>query len=352
MKTNRMSFLLVLGATTGMANAGTFLDFIANQNRVVHGGSYSGAGGQIQVSVCLDPDALPLSGNPAQAIRNAVAAFNQLTPVVGNIANNPNAGSDFESVLLHEIGHCIGMDHNALGPSETSSNAALNYFSNAFRGADAVFNVNAGADNVRGSRDDIRGDDVNRNWFRKNTNNPFEMSPAIVDRNTYSVLLADLPGSHNYVENSTSFGPCNGGQPNTSGLRGVAATQNTMFPVFCSNNVLRRLAPDDVATLRLARAGRDGVQGTADDYTLTLNYIGQASNCNIKIQFTNDAGFGICQVSGANIGGPNSDLAVTGATAKFQNTVNWFYNQTDTTGVVPPPPACTGACIFRNSFEG
>lgn len=333
---------LALGVGTSIASAGTFINFAANQNRVVHGGGYNGVGGEIQVSVCLDPGALPLTGNPEQAIRNVVAAFNQLTPTIGNIAPHPDGGSDFESVLLHEIGHCIGMDHNALGPSETGSNDALNYFANTFMGANGAFNVNAGADGVRGSRDDIRGDDINRNWFRKNTNNPFEIPPATVDRNTYSTLLSDLPGGHNFVENSTSFGPCNGGQPNTSGLRGFAPTHNTMFPVICSNNVIRRLAPDDVATLRIARAGRDGIQGSADDYTLRLNYIGQSATCNIKIRFTNTAGFAFCGTSAS--AAPNGDFAVTSATAEFQNTVNWFYNQ-----VPSEPPPNIGPTVSANT---
>lgn len=343
----RICAVLALGASSSVTSAGTFVDFANGQNRVVHGGSYNGTGGEIQVSVCLDPGALPLSGDPTQAIRNVAAAFNQLTPTIGNIANHPDGGADFESVLLHEIGHCIGMDHMALGPSETNSTAALNYYANVFRGANGVFNVDAGADGVRGSRDDIRGDDVNRNWFRKNTNNPFEIPPATVDRNTYSTSLLDLPGGHNFVENSTSFGPCNGGQPNTSGLRGIAPTQNTMFPVLCTNNVIRRLAPDDVATLRIARAGRDGIQGTADDYTLRLNYIGQSSNCNIKIRFTNTAGFAFCQTQAS--GAPNGDFAVTSATTEFQNTVNWFYNQVPGGGTTNVGPTVSASTPANNS---
>jgi hypothetical protein len=332
------------------ASAGTFLDFNFLQNRVVHGGGYAGTGGEVSVSVCLDPDALPVSGNPDQAIRNAVAAFNALAPTTGNVVSRSDGagGSDFESVLLHEVGHCIGMDHSALGPSEVGGFDSPNiYYANAFPGPNAGFDTNAGADGVRGSRDDVRGDDINRNWFRKNSNNPFETPPATVDRGTYSTSLSDLPVGHTFVENATSFVPCSG--PNTSSLRGMSATQNTMFPVICSNNHLRRLAPDDVALLRIARAGLNGTQGNADDYTLKLTYIGQATSCNIKIQFTSDAGFARCQTQAQTIGG--SDLRVIGATAQFLRTANWYYNPNDTTGGGGGTPACSGDCIFRNGFQ-
>jgi hypothetical protein len=363
----------LLGLFIGTASGGTFLNVAANQNRVVHGGGYTGTGGEVAVSVCLDPGALPLSGDPEQAIRNAVAAFNALVPTNGNVVSRSDGagGSDFESVLLHEVGHCIGMDHNALGPSETCDttpdpfDSPHLYFANAFPGSTGaastcsppapsppvltgVFSTNPGVDGVRGSRDDIRGGDINRNWFRKNVNNPFETPPAIVDRGNYSMTVADLPVGHSFVENSTSFAPCSG--PNTSALRGVTPTQNTMFPVNCNPNHIRRLAPDDVALLRVARAGLNGTQGDADDYTLKLTYVGQASNCNIKIQFTSDAGFAVCQVGLSSIAGSN-DWRVTSGTAKFLRSANWYFNPNDTTGGGGGTPTCSGDCIFRNGFE-
>jgi hypothetical protein len=346
-----LAFTAASALVATSASAGTFLDFFPPQNRVVHGGGYAGTGGEVSVSVCLDPGAMPPSGNPEQAIRNAVAAFNALVPTTGNVVTRGDGagGSDFESVLLHEVGHCVGMDHSALGPSEVGGFDSPNiYYANAFPGPNAAFDTNAGADGVRGSRDDVRADDISRNWFRKNTNNPFEMPPATVDRGTYSMTLSDLPVGHAFVENSTSFAPCTG--PNTSVLRGATPTQNTMFPVICSNNHVRRLAPDDVALLRIARAGLNGAQGNSDDYSLKLTYIGQASNCNIKIQFTDDAGFARCQVTASTIGG-STDLRVTSGTAQFLRTGNWYYNPNDTTGGGGGAPTCSGDCIFRNGFE-
>lgn len=364
--------LLGAGLTAGnTAEAGTFLGFVDNNpNVIVHPNGYTGSGGELVVSVCLDPTALPPSGDPEQAIRNAIAEYNRFQGNTGNVSNT-TVGTDFETVLLHELGHCIGMDHSALGPSETCDatpdgfDSPSIYFANSFGsagptvsacgGATTVYSTNAGADGQRATRDDLRGSDINRNWFRRNVNNPFETPPAVVDRTTHSVDLVHLPSGHNYVEVSTAFSPCASGTVNNSALRGQAPTQNTMFPVNCNANTLRDLAPDDIVTLRIARAGIDGVQGTADDYTVRLNYVGQAQSCNIRIRFQNDAGFAFCSVSGTSLA--SNQLRITGATAVFQNTVNWFYNQTDTTAtptgpVLTPTPASGSTTAMPAGSQG
>jgi uncharacterized repeat protein (TIGR01451 family) len=325
---------VLLLCASASAGAGTFLQFSNRPpNQVVHPNGYSGAGGEVTVDVCLDSNAMPLSGNPEQAIRNVVAAYNRNTAVLGNLATN-NAGKvDFESVLLHETGHCIGMDHNALGPSEIGTqdfNHPQLYFSNAKRGGNAAFNTSAGADGVRGTRDDVRDDDVNISWFRKGVNDPWAIPSGTIDRVTYGVDLSDLPPNYNFVELASSFAPCNGGQPNSSLLNAKPSTQNTMFPVLCTNSFLRDLAPDDLTTLRIARAGTDGMQGTGDDYTTRLQYVGISSSCDIVVQFVNNAGFAFCQVGAS--GPPGGDLTITTAFARFQNSVDWHFNQSDTTG--------------------
>jgi uncharacterized repeat protein (TIGR01451 family) len=346
----RATIALLLLCGSASVPAGTFLQFTNRPaNQVVHPNGYTGAGGEFTVDVCLDSNALPLSGNAEQAIRNVVATYNRNTAVLGNLATN-NAGKvDFESVLLHEAGHCLGMDHNALGPSEIGTqdfNHPQLYFSNAKRGVNNTFNTTAGADGVRGTRDDVRDDDVNISWFRKGVNDPWALPSGTIDRNTFGVNLADLPGGFNFVELASSFAPCNGGQPNSSLLNAKPATQNTMFPVLCTNNFLRDLAPDDLTTLRIARAGTDGQQGTADDYTPRLQYVGISSSCDIVVQFVNNAGFAFCQVGAS--GPPGGDLTITTAFARFQNTVDWHFNPNDTTGG-GNPSANLGITMLANT---
>lgn len=322
------------------AQAGTFIDFgQPSASIVTHPNGYTGQGGEFAVGVCLDPAAPPQSGNPEQALRNVVATYNRNEATIGNVVTN-NAGKvDFESVLLHEVGHCIGMDHNVLGPSEVGSGGNFSdprlYFANAKPGTNDSFDTDDGADNVRATRDDARGDDINRNWFRKNVNNPWEIPPAIVDRGTHSVLVSDLPDGFNFVEVASSFDPCNGGQPDSSTLQGILPTQNTMFPVLCTNRFLRDLAPDDVTTLRIARAGRDGSQAaTGDNYTPRLEAVPMGPDCDIVVKFVSNAGFAFCQIGGTFL---SPDIVITTAEARFQNTVDWHFNPQDTTGGTNPP---------------
>lgn len=334
--------------------AGTFLDFGQdNPDLVTHAGGTNQGNGIRLVQVCLDPAKLPTPGpdptlsDPEQAIRNAVAEFNRMQGSAGNVVNAAGNGvtggrSDFESVAMHELGHCIGLDHNVLGPSEVGGfgNPDI-YFVSVFEGTNAVFDTDDGADNVKASRDDVRGDDVNRHWFRIGSNDPFAALPTIIDQTTYSPDPADLPGGHNFAEAATSFSPCAGS--NTAALRGQPPTSAVMHPVLCTNNTVRPLSFDDAATLRVGEAGNNGIAGDGDDYQIQLNYKGKTtSGCDITIEFRTGVGFGICNVSAS---GGGNNFTITTATAGFEVTEDWYFNQTDTTGGGGPND------IFANGFE-
>ena len=317
------------------AHAGVFLKFSGQPaSQVVHPKGYNGSGAALSISVCLNPNLAANGGlNQAeQSVRNAVAEYNRLQGKVGNVVTNPTPGDDFESVFLHELGHCIGMDHTTYGPSEVGEGSPQLYFANAGDGGNGVKNTDDGADNVRATRDDLRSDDVNFNWFRSNVNNPFDVLPAIIDRSTYTINTASLPAGHNFVEVATSFSPCSGGQPDSSALRGQPRTHNTMFPVLCGNNLIREISRDDAALLRIARAGVNGVQGNSDDYTATLTYVGQTSTCDIVIGFSDTTGYAQCDVGATIGGGLGTDAAITTAVITHRRSIAWSYNQTDTTG--------------------
>lgn len=346
--------LLLFGAM-GSAQAGTFLASESLPDRVMHPAKTE-LGGSVTLNVCLDPAQLPTvtgdpqTDSPDQAIRNALARFNAMQPVTGNVLGAAGQGVtggsfDFESVMMHELGHCVGLDHNVIGPSEaacsitsTCSTSTSIFATMSNEGNNGNFDVLAGVDGMRASRDDLRGDDANRHWFRKNINNPFETPPATVDRQTYSVATGSfLPIGHTYAEASTHHSPCSNPSSSTSSLPGrVANTQNATFPVLCGNNVIRQLAPDDVATLRIARAGRDGTQGNADDYTLNLQYAGRTSTgCDLIVRFEEGVGFGLCNLAFSSLGDNATILSFSqnsgSGRLRFEKSVNWFFNQNDTT---------------------
>lgn len=329
-------------AASPFALAGVSLN--PTPGKVMHPAGYTGTGGELVVNVCLDPAFPPASGNPAQAIQNVIAEYNRHQGRLGNVENAatngvPPAATDFESMLMHELGHCTGLDHNVYGPSEVGcsgggcTNNAQLFYTNAANGANGVRNVDDGADNARATGDDLRGDDVNLHWYRAGVNNPF-VQEAVADRNTF-VQSGSLPGSDTFAEASTAFGPCAFGSAgsNTSSANGQPATMAVMFPVLCLNNVVRDLSPDDRNTLQVGRAGLDGTAGTGDDYTVRLQYQGtNTSGCQVRIQFPSGGGF-FCQVSFTV--SPNGDRRITSGTIKLQRETDWFFNQNDTTGGEP-----------------
>lgn len=344
---------LAVALAYASAHGGTFTQFGGRPtDQVVYPGGYNGTGGELGINVCLDPAQLPAGGGAQaeQAIRNVIAEFNRMQGTAGNVSSNPSPGDDFEGVLLHEVGHCVGMGHTVFGPSEVGSGSASLYFPNATTGADASRNTDAGADGIRGTRDDVRGDDINLNWFQIGVNDPWAPLAATIDRVTFSQDLADLPAGYNFVEVASSFTPCSS-TADSSLLFGEAATQNTMFPVICGNNLLRRLAPDDVALLRVARSGLDGVQGSADDFTTALAYAGQTSSCDIVIKFNESTGYANCSVS-ASVSG--SRVSITTGTINMNSNVDWHFNQGDTTGdaVGPTVSASSPASGSTTSLGG
>jgi hypothetical protein len=345
---------LLLIFVPAMAGAGTFLNTTAG--KVTHAGGYAGNAGERVVDVCLDPGFPPQSGDPAQATRNAIAEFNRFQALLGNVVNGASVGLapgqvDYESLLMHEMGHCLGLDHNLLGPSEVSCsvggtcvNSPTLFFANTFP---TIGTTLAGVDGQRATGDDVRTGATNRLWYRAGSNNPF-VEPPTADRVTF-VQTGSLPVGDTFAEASASFSPCSQGTAtvNTGAANGQPNTTDIMVPILCTNNAIRDLSPNDRSMFRIARAGFDGIASTGDDYTVRLNYIGTTqAGCDIRIRFPSGGGF-FCSV--ALLVYQNGDHSIDGpsppATINLQREVNWFFNQTDTTGTPP-----TG-CIFRHGFE-
>ena len=306
---------------------------------VTHPLGYTGTGGTLSISVGIDPTSANAAAM-AVSVQNMINTFNGLVPTDANLVlgasnNVPANFFDFESVALHELGHALGLAHPNAASESGLSGSDTNY-TRATTGTNGVFNLGFGADLVRGSSDDVRGDDVNLHWFRTSNNNPFTIDSP-VDSTTYSRTAA-LPSGHTFSANADR---------SVSGLLMVPNTEAAMQQGTADDEAQRTLGHDDVAGIRYAMAGLDEVAGNADDYTITLTNAGLDASADIVIDFDNsEASFANTKVSGTFINFPtNVALTSTGVSSScgvsqtercgifFNDGYNWFFNDVSNTGV-------------------
>lgn len=320
---SRVGLLCMLGPCllSNYAYAGAFV-FAGETNGVdvvTHSSGYTGSGGTLDVNVCINP-ASPNAASMVVPVKNIISVWNARNVTTNNLvsggANNVPASSvDFESVALHEVGHCIGLAHPNLGSQAGVGGSDSNYTMTT-NGIDNIFNLTIGADAVRGSSDDTRGDDVNLHWFRNTDNDPFAALGATIDTSTYSRDTASLPGGAIFAANADRA---------VSALLGYGDTEAVMNQGSVFDEAQRTLAADDVATLRLAMAGNDGIQGNADDYSVNLTYGGLSTGCDLVLHFDDaETGFAVCKLGGSFNNATHA--RITSANAYFNTGFSWFFN--------------------------
>lgn len=336
----------VLLAAPLAAHGGAFIFADANNlDRVAHPQIYAGTGGERpDLTICIDTSVnAALAAQAEGSVMKAVETFNRLRSIPRNtFASNantdiPSGQVDFESTLLHEMGHCQGLAHpnhaSESGLPGTSANGTKSVI-----GPNGVFDQGAGADTLHGSSDDVRADDLNLHWYIRNQNNPGVL-PAVADSTTLIRALTALPGGHTFAANADR---------DVMNALGFASTEAALQQGTFSNESQRHLQHDDVTTLRLARAGLDRSAGNADDYSYRLRYVGQLNNpgnadCNLRVRLDTTS-FAVCAISGSTLAGAN--IRIASANLGFSSSANWYFspaaNTVTTITSDTPDPSTTG----------
>lgn len=311
-------YLLMWPNLSVYAGAFEFADDTHGPDVMTHPVGYTGLGDELIVTVGISPSS-PNALAMEVSVQNAIDTWNHLIPTTSNIktkvGNIQTTQFDFESVALHELGHCLGLSHPNLA-SESGLFDEDKNFTRTTLGENNTFDLDSGVDGIIGSSDDIRGDDVNLHWFRKLDNNPFAIGD-VVDSTTYSRDLSDLPAGELFVAN---------GDREVSSLFGVQNTEAVMQQGIALGETRRSLTADDVATLRLGMSGLDRLADTADDYTLTLQYEGLTDTADIVFNFDNKASFASCTFSGAFLSGNRDHFVIKIASISFNEDFFWFFN--------------------------
>lgn len=306
--------------------AGSFLT--ANEttpDQRTHPQSYTGAADNTPIRVCLDVQANePLAIQSEAALLKVIATFNRFRSLAehsyasGSATDVPAGQYDFESVLLHEMLHTQGLAHPHL-----AGDGGLPWpQSDGTRSADGIDNTmqqDAGSDGIHGSADDARGDDVNLHWYARGMNDPGRL-PAVIDLTTMARSLEYLPDNHTFVANA--------GRDVLASL-GFADAEAAVHQGAYAEEAQRHLHHDDLATLQLARAGLDGIAGTADDYGIRMEYRGreinpQGESCQIAVRFDNTTSFATTTVGTYPLSGANSGVFY--ARMRFNPAVNWYFS--------------------------
>ncbi|MCP4006594.1 MAG: hypothetical protein GY725_20640 [bacterium] len=315
--------LLLLSSGSARAGSYGFSDEI-KPNAVSHPPGYGGINASFTTTICVDPthpDAA-LIGTAMENIARTFSARVATSPNLfsGGATNIPSGEMDWESVALHELGHCLGLSHTNTGSSYSPDDEFTRSYA-----VTSGFSFDDGADNIDGSSDDVRDDDQSLVWFFKGVNNPFVLSSP-VDSTTFSRTLSDLPGAHAFPTSATR---------DVGALLGYGDTEAVMKQLSYSEEAQRTLVADDVATLQYAMSGTDELAGTSDDYTFDVSYVGLTASCDIVFESSASTNFARCSYS-ASYSGDHYNF--TSATAQFNPTVDWFYNDVSNATQVPLLP--------------
>lgn len=321
------ALMAAMPASVG-AGAFVFADESA-PNRRLHQ-DYYGVGGELgPTRVCVDisvNESLAIAAEPA--VRNVIATFNRFRSLPDHTyafapdATVPAGMPDFETILLHEFLHANGLDHPNHANAPSGNGTAPYNGTRSGDGANDVLDLLANADGIDGSADDDRGDDVNFNWFVRGSNDSSTL-PGVVDTTTLTrdtTLAGALPGAQRFA--------ANGNRAVLAALGHVDAEAASVQGARAGESQ-RHLHHEDLASLMLARAGIDGVAGTADDYRSQAEYAGrfhdpQGGECNIVVRFDESTAFASTLIGGVQMA-PEHWRMIYPTRMRFHPAVNWHF---------------------------
>lgn len=288
----RVLLLTLAWGSVALESSDAFTYVAAGQSQlpdtVVHPAGYQGNGKTLKISVGLHPMSKDLEDKFEFSAELAVRLWNHLIHAPENLSDSsevPAEGSaDVLGVLVHEMGHTLGLAHPSLGPLPGVPRNGMAY-TKSMPGPNGEYEFDPGADRVAATADDVRGDDVNLNYFKVADNNPFTLPEnGVFDSTTYSRDLERLPEGSLYSASASRrvaqrvFG--------IERAEGMMITGGSLVP----GQVRRGLNADDIAGIRYAMSGIDETQGTSDDYNIELKYVGVDAGAEITVRFMESNG--------------------------------------------------------------
>ena len=252
----------------------------------VHPVGFDGSGGALIINVCTT-GIFPGEMRPIEArVQDAIATWNALVPSQGNCPGecrlvedlDPSPDTDpydFESVVLHELGHCAyGLDHPNLQvdlPNDVGNERVNTSYTAGYNGSTAL--ISAGTDTIRGTADDEYGNICDVHWFRISDNDPVVIDATPIDSMTYS---------RSVLSNLGMDFPVNANREAALSL-GAPLTNAVMYSNIARNQVRDALTADEVNMVKNLLIGSDRIAGNADDYTVTLQYVADCSTADIQV---------------------------------------------------------------------
>lgn len=289
------------------SGAFTYVTSVKNPSVVVHPAGYDGTGGELVVTLALHPDFAEMADEVDFSATQAAAIWSSLLIWDENLAPSieipEDGGTDFFGTLVHELGHMLGLGHPTLIPEGLELRRGRGKFSTASPGPNGRLDLDEGEDGLRGSADDQRGDDINAVFFKIEDNNPFTLpANGVFDSTTYSLDVEKLPPGHTW--------PIIGSREVASEIYSREHSENIMVSggSLTRGQVRRGLTPDDVAGIRYAMSGLDEIQGTSDDYTLEVEYLGVSDEADVIIRFDLESGYAVAAIGTRPISGNHTAM--------------------------------------------